>query len=183
MPEGSKAYALAQNFADGADTAHATQLFKAVCQELDISEKVATAAILGNTLRMAGEQGDINLSDAIPSVSNSDTALQTSTKSDATSPYNAAPMPDLSNITDLDIRTHEMLAAQAPTRASVVGTDVKTPTVATPKSPITQSNGGGGDLDAPRQTPTDEVSVMLIEQTYQIIEQTHQKIQVFLILD
>ena len=69
-------------------------------------------------------------------------------------------MPDLSNITDLDIRTHEMLAAQAPSRASVVGLDAKVPTVATPKTTPIQSTVGDGS-PVPTQSATTQTSVDL----------------------
>ena len=112
--------------------------------------------------------------DGFPVPSQTDT--KTDTKTETKLPYNAASLPDLSNITDLDTRTHEMLAAQAPARASVVDSNTKLPTVNTPKSPPTQSNGGGGDPDAPGQTLSTEPTVIFIEQICQ-------KVQVFLILD
>ncbi len=124
-----------------------------LAMELDGKETVTDAQLGELFLTIAEEsQGKWNVDSAGGGVL--DVPTQTSTKSDATSPYNAAPMPDLSNITDLDIRTHEMLAAQAPARASVVDSNTKLPTVNTPKSTPTQSNGGGGDPDAPQQTTT-----------------------------
>ena len=143
-----------------------------LAMELDGKETVTDAQLGELFLTIAEEsQGKWNVDSAGDGVL--DVPTQTSTKSDAEL-YNAAPLPDLSKFSDIDTRTHEMLAAQAPTRASVVGTDVKTPSVTAPTP--TQSNGGGGDPDAPGQTLSTEPTVIFIEQICQ-------KVQVFLILD
>ena len=148
MPIDSEAYRLSQMVDENSGTYRIGELYVAVYEAMTagktntanhgpLTEGTGTAnAVTGgvSTQTQAGLSTQLAAGDGVL-----DVPTQTSTKSDAASPYNAAPMPDLSNITDLDIRTHEMLAAQAPACASVVDTDVTIPAV---KAPTVQPNVG-----------------------------------------